>query len=114
MQIGYAALQILIQIVIADCTNLRWRGLISSLTSIWFFVNAFVSSNIAQGVLTTSNWHWGYAMFIILIPVTIAPIAGTLFWAQHRVRLQRFPLSRERFLTHASAHTGQEARPRLD
>ncbi|GJN94076.1 hypothetical protein Rhopal_007140-T1 [Rhodotorula paludigena] len=84
--IGYAALQILIQIVIADCTNLRWRGLISSLTSIWFFVNAFVSSNIAQGVLTTSNWHWGYAMFIILIPVTIAPIAGTLFWAQHRAK----------------------------
>ncbi|GAA5937910.1 uncharacterized protein JCM15063_005410 [Sporobolomyces koalae] len=81
---GYASLQILIQIVIADCTNLRWRGLISSLTSIWFFINAFVSSNIAQGVLETSNWHWGYGMFIILIPVVLSPIVGTLFWAQHR------------------------------
>ncbi|GAA6052826.1 hypothetical protein JCM3770_006271 [Rhodotorula araucariae] len=92
--VGYASLQILIQIIIADCTNLRWRGLISSLTSIWFFVNAFVSSNIAQGilrphlndegVLVTNNWHWGYAMFIILIPCVCAPIIGTLFWAQHR------------------------------
>ncbi|GAA5823732.1 hypothetical protein JCM5353_008574 [Sporobolomyces roseus] len=81
---GYASLQILIQIVIADCTNLRWRGLVSSLTSIWFFINAFVSSNIAQGVLETSNWHWGYGMFIILIPVVLSPIIGTLFWAQHR------------------------------
>ncbi|GAA5883462.1 hypothetical protein JCM16303_003809 [Sporobolomyces ruberrimus] len=83
---GYASLQILIQIVIADCTNLRWRGLVSSLTSIWFFINAFVSSNIAQGVLSTSNWHWGYGMFIILIPVVLSPIAGTLFWAQYRAK----------------------------
>ncbi|GAA6013856.1 hypothetical protein JCM11491_000447 [Sporobolomyces phaffii] len=83
---GYASLQILIQIVIADCTNLRWRGLISSLTGIWFFINAFVSSNIAQGVLKTSNWHWGYGMFIILIPVVLSPIIGTLFWAQHRAK----------------------------
>ncbi|BGP11691.1 hypothetical protein JCM10049v2_007611 [Rhodotorula toruloides] len=84
--VGYAALQILIQIVIADCTNLRWRGLISSLTSVWFFVNAFVSGNIAQGVLATSNWHWGYAMFIILIPVTLSPIISTLLWAQIRAK----------------------------
>lgn len=33
--VGYAALQILIQIVIADCTTLRWRGLLSNLPSIW-------------------------------------------------------------------------------
>ncbi|GAA5833685.1 hypothetical protein JCM11251_003205 [Rhodosporidiobolus azoricus] len=84
--VGYAGLQILIQIVIADCTNLRWRGLVSSLPSIWFFINAFVSSNIAAGVLRTSNWHWGYAMFIILIPVTLAPIIVTLFWAQWRAK----------------------------
>ncbi|GAA5923841.1 hypothetical protein JCM1841_005410 [Sporobolomyces salmonicolor] len=85
-EVGYAGLQILIQIVIADCTNLRWRGLVSSLTSIWFFINAFVSSNIAAGVLKTSNWHWGYGMFVILIPVTLAPVIGTLFWAQMRAK----------------------------
>ncbi|GAA6017459.1 hypothetical protein JCM10207_008233 [Rhodosporidiobolus poonsookiae] len=85
-EVGYAGLQILIQIVIADCTNMRWRGLVSSLTSIWFFINAFVSSNIYSGVIASSNWHWGYAMFIILIPVTLAPIIGTLFWAQHRAK----------------------------
>jgi len=68
----------------------------SSLTSVWFFVNAFVSANIAQGilrphlsdegVLVTDSWVWGYAMFIILIPVVCAPIIGTLAWAQRRVR----------------------------
>ncbi|GAA6042902.1 hypothetical protein JCM8097_002761 [Rhodosporidiobolus ruineniae] len=85
-EVGYAGLQILIQIVIADCTTMRWRGLVSSLPSIWFFVNAFVSSNIAAGILDSSNWHWGYAMFIILIPVVLAPIIVTLFWAQYRAK----------------------------
>ncbi|BGP20482.1 hypothetical protein JCM10213v2_008643 [Rhodosporidiobolus nylandii] len=85
-EVGYAGLQILIQIVIADCTNLRWRGLVSSLTSIWFFINAFVSANIVAGILKTSNWHWGYGMFIILIPVCVAPIVATLAWAQHRAK----------------------------
>merc|ERR1712093_119608 len=94
--VGYASLQILIQIIIADVTNLRWRGLMSSLTSVWFFVNAFVSANIAQGilrphlsdegVLVTDSWVWGYAMFIILIPVVCAPIIGTLAWAQRRAK----------------------------
>ncbi|GAA5982518.1 hypothetical protein JCM10908_006680 [Rhodotorula pacifica] len=89
--VGYAALQILIQIVIADCTTLRWRGLLSNLPSIWFYVNAFVSGNIAQGVLDTSNWHWGYGMFCILIPTTLAPVIGTLLWAQ--IRAKRLGLS---------------------
>jgi len=54
---GYASIQILIQIVIADLTTLRWRTLVSSCTSLPFFINAFVSSNIAQGVLP--DWRWG-------------------------------------------------------
>jgi len=68
----------------------------SSLVSIWYFMNAFVSSNIAQGilkphlndegVLVTDNWRYGYVVFIILIPVVCAPIIGTLAWAQRRVR----------------------------
>ncbi|GAA5894643.1 hypothetical protein JCM8208_006035 [Rhodotorula glutinis] len=92
--VGYASLQILLQIVIADCTNLRWRGLMSSLVSIWYFINAFVSANIAQGILkphlndegilVTDNWRYGYVVFIILIPVVCAPIIGTLAWAQRR------------------------------
>ncbi|GAA5884753.1 hypothetical protein JCM3774_005805 [Rhodotorula dairenensis] len=89
--VGYAALQILIQIVIADCTTLRWRGLLSNLPSIWFFVNAFVSANIAQGILETSSWHWGYGMFCILIPATLAPVIVTLLWAQ--IRAKRLGLS---------------------
>lgn len=48
------------QIIIADMTNLRWRGLVTGLVSAPFIINNFVSAEIAQGVLP--NWRWGYGM----------------------------------------------------
>lgn len=48
------------QIIIADMTNLRWRGLVTGLVSAPFIINNFVSAEIAEGVLP--NWRWGYGM----------------------------------------------------
>ncbi|WWC66478.1 uncharacterized protein I206_100380 [Kwoniella pini CBS 10737] len=81
---GYTGLQMLQQIVIADMTNLRWRGLVTGLVSAPFIINNFVSAEIAQGILP--NWRWGYAMFAILVPVALAPIIVTLFWAQWKAK----------------------------
>ncbi|KAL8278568.1 hypothetical protein RQP46_009060 [Phenoliferia psychrophenolica] len=64
-EVGYAAVQILQQLVIGDVTSLRWRSLLSNVVSIPFFVNA---------------------MFAIIMPAAIAPIVATLFWAQHRAK----------------------------
>lgn len=56
---GYTGLQMLQQIVIADMTSLRWRGLVGGLVSAPFLVNIFVSAEIASHVLP--NWRRGYA-----------------------------------------------------
>ncbi|WWC86118.1 uncharacterized protein L201_000989 [Kwoniella dendrophila CBS 6074] len=81
---GYTGLQMLQQIVIADMTNLRWRGLVTGLVSAPFIINNFVSAEIAEGILP--NWRWGYAMFAILVPATLSPIVVTLFWAQNKAK----------------------------
>lgn len=65
LSFGYTGLQLLSQIIIADMTTLRWRGLSSSLLSVPFIINAFVAAEIAQGILP--NWRWGYGMFAILV-----------------------------------------------
>lgn len=54
-----SGLQLLTQIIIADITTLKWRGLVSSLTSLPFVVNGFVGPNIATSILTHSGWRWG-------------------------------------------------------
>ncbi|KAK8865789.1 hypothetical protein IAR55_000936 [Kwoniella newhampshirensis] len=90
---GYTGLQMLQQIVIADMTTLRWRGLVTGLVSAPFIINNFVAAEIAEGVLP--NWRWGYAMFAILVPVSLAPIIVSLLWAQWKAaKLQKIRYSR--------------------
>merc|ERR1711939_1148563 len=79
---GYAAVQILMQIIIGDVTTLRWRTLSSSLVSAPYFVNGFVGSKIAASVYEESGWRWGYGMFAILFPACAIPIVATLAWSQ--------------------------------
>lgn len=82
---GYTGLQVLTSIIVADITSLQYRGLVQGLTSAPFILNAFVSAFISESVLgpTFSGWRWGYGMFAILVPVALAPLIITLFWAEH-------------------------------
>ncbi|KIP10562.1 hypothetical protein PHLGIDRAFT_115319 [Phlebiopsis gigantea 11061_1 CR5-6] len=84
--VGYTGLQLLTQIIIADITTLKWRGLVSALTSTPFIVNAFIGSNISASIVKHSGWRWGYGMFAILIPVSLAPLIITLFWAERKAK----------------------------
>lgn len=81
---GYTGLQIMLQLIIADSTTLRFRGLVSACVSAPFIINNFVAAEIAQGVLP--NWRWGYGMFAILVPVCLSPIVIALLWAQRKAR----------------------------
>ncbi|KAJ6502389.1 drug:h+ antiporter [Mycena sanguinolenta] len=80
--IGYTGLQLLMQVVIADMTTLKWRGLVISLNSLPFLVNAFVGSNISAAILEHAGWRWGYGMFVILIPIALSPLIVTLLWTE--------------------------------
>ncbi|KAJ7599324.1 drug:h+ antiporter [Mycena floridula] len=84
--LGYTGLQLLTQIIIADITTLKWRGLVSSLMSMPFIVNAFVGSNVSTSVIEHVGWRWGYGMFAILIPVSLSPLIITLLWAEQKVK----------------------------
>ncbi|THH07782.1 hypothetical protein EW145_g3143 [Phellinidium pouzarii] len=79
-------LQLLTQIIIADLTTLKWRALVSSLTSLPFVINGFIGPNIATAVLERSGWRWGYGMFAILVPATLLPLIVTFFWAEHKAK----------------------------
>ncbi|KAJ7273294.1 hypothetical protein C8J57DRAFT_1506822 [Mycena rebaudengoi] len=77
------------QVIIADITTLKWRGLVLSLNSLPFLVNAFLGSNISAAIIEHAGWRWGYGMFIILIPVALAPLITTLLWSENITRRLR-------------------------
>ncbi|KAJ3494015.1 hypothetical protein NLJ89_g10896 [Agrocybe chaxingu] len=84
--VGYTGLQLLTQIIIADITTLKWRGLVSALMSMPFIINAFVGSNIATDIIQGAGWRWGYGMFAILVPAALSPLIITLLWAEWKAR----------------------------
>lgn len=84
--VGYTGLQLLTQIIIADITTLAWRGLVVSLVSAPFLINAFIGSNISSAVLQHIGWRWGYGMFAILVPISLAPLIITLLWAERKAK----------------------------
>ncbi|CAE6385752.1 unnamed protein product [Rhizoctonia solani] len=88
--VGYTGLQLLLQIIIADTTTLKWRGLSSGLVSAPFIINAFAGSEVSASVMAPGGpgWRWGYGMFAILVPVTVIPLILTLGWAQHKAKSQ--------------------------
>ncbi|KAG8996659.1 hypothetical protein FRB94_008156 [Tulasnella sp. JGI-2019a] len=84
--LGFSGLQLLTQIIIADITTLRWRGLVSGLVSMPFLVNGFIGSNVYSSVYEHSGWRWGYGMFAILVPASLSPLIITLAWAQRKAK----------------------------
>ncbi|KAG2353161.1 major facilitator superfamily domain-containing protein [Suillus spraguei] len=89
--VGYTGLQLLTQIIIADITTLAWRGLVVSLVNAPFLVNAFIGPNISAAVVEQLGWRWGYVMFAVLVPVSLAPLIFTLLWAERKAK-QLVPL----------------------
>ncbi|PVF93334.1 MFS general substrate transporter [Serendipita vermifera] len=88
---GGTGLQLLTQVIVADFTSLRYRGLISSIMSSPFIINAFVSGKVAASITNRdphNGWRWGYGMFAILIPIALTPVILTLFWGEWKAKKQ--------------------------
>lgn len=84
--LGYTGLQVLTAIIIADITTLKWRGIISSLSTTPFIVNAVLGSIISSWFIEHSTWRMGYLMFAALVPISLAPLIFTLLWAEQRAK----------------------------
>ncbi|WVR08388.1 hypothetical protein IAU60_005443 [Kwoniella sp. DSM 27419] len=77
-------LVVLVEVLIADTTSLRSRLFFSYIPATPFIINAWVSGDIAQAVLTHSTWNWG--MWAIIFPVTTIPLLVSLLHAQYRAK----------------------------
>ncbi|KAF7289055.1 MFS domain-containing protein [Mycena chlorophos] len=88
-ELGFSGLQIALQIVIADVTTLRWRPIISSLsTGGWYFINFYVNGLITDQLTAPGGlgWRWGYGIYAICYIPALSPIIIILLWAQRRAK----------------------------
>jgi len=72
-------LQILIQIFVADTSDLLNRALFSSLPDVPFLITVWVGAPIASSLLKYTTWRWGYGLWTIVLPAAFLPLALSLF-----------------------------------
>ena len=75
---GSTGLQILIQIFVADTSDLLNRALFSSLPDVPFLGTVWVGPPIANSLLAHSTWRWGYGIWTVILPAAFLPLALSL------------------------------------
>lgn len=85
---GQTGLQILIQIFIADTSDLVNRALCSTIPDIPFLANVWLGPALAETILTKLNWRWGYGIWSIILPIAFLPLALALVINQRKAAMR--------------------------
>ncbi|KAF5523450.1 Siderophore iron transporter mirB [Colletotrichum aenigma] len=85
-QLGWSGLTYSIDVITADSTNLKNRGLAFAFTSSPYIITAFAGPKSAEGFLDNVNWRWGFGCFSIVLPVVAAPLYGILKWNIYKAK----------------------------
>lgn len=62
-----------IDVITADTSTLRDRGLAYAFTSSPYIITAFAGS-VASEHFYDTNWRWGFGLFAIVLPVVALPM----------------------------------------
>ncbi|CAM1507631.1 Fc.00g072720.m01.CDS01 [Cosmosporella sp. VM-42] len=77
-QVGWSGLIYSVDVITADSTNLRNRGLAYAFTSSPYMITAFAGAEASEGFLENVSWRWGFGCFAIVLPVVAAPLFAVL------------------------------------
>lgn len=88
---GRGGLYQIMHILISDLTPLKWRGVLLGSYSLPFILNGFLAGEITGGLRILSlqggnGWRWGYGMFCIIVPVSVAPSLIVMFWGDRKAK----------------------------
>lgn len=75
-QLGLIGIQIILEIIAIDFSDLNWRLVASFIPALPFVVNIWISGFITQAV--GDRWQWGIGMFAFIVPIACIPLACCL------------------------------------
>ncbi|KAI1147761.1 siderophore iron transporter mirB [Nemania diffusa] len=72
--VGYNGVSYATTVFIADTSALKNRGLVLAYVSSPYIATVWITGPLAQSVLTTVGWRWGFGIFAIVTPVVCLPL----------------------------------------
>ncbi|CUM67100.1 uncharacterized protein PRCAT00004789001 [Priceomyces carsonii] len=83
--VGSNGISFLRDVIVADLTVLKWRGVVNALMTSPYIINVWFSGLIVEAILKR-NWRWGYGMFAIIMPVVVLPAVGVLYYFERQAQ----------------------------
>lgn len=84
--IGFSGMIYCVDVITADASSLKHRGLAFAFTSSPYMISAFAGPKSAEAFYENINWRWGYGCFAIILPFVAAPLFVTLKYNLKRAR----------------------------
>ncbi|KAK4131429.1 MFS general substrate transporter [Trichocladium antarcticum] len=72
--LGFSGMTYCIDVVTADISKLKNRGLAFAFTSSPYMITAFAGPKAAEDFYEDISWRWGFGCFAIIFPVVAAPL----------------------------------------
>ncbi|PSK35117.1 hypothetical protein C7M61_004779 [Candidozyma pseudohaemuli] len=83
--VGSNGISFVRDIIVADLTDLKWRGLVNALMTSPYIITVWFSGLIVDAILAR-NWRWGYGMFAIIMPVVVLPAVYVLYHFENKAQ----------------------------
>ncbi|KAL5338755.1 major facilitator superfamily domain-containing protein [Aspergillus crustosus] len=83
--IGFAGMIFSIDVITADTSSLRDRGLAYAFTSSPYIITAFAGSAASERFYAY-NWRWAYGSFAIILPIIALPMFGLLQYNRYKAK----------------------------
>ncbi|KAL1876683.1 hypothetical protein Plec18167_005091 [Paecilomyces lecythidis] len=93
--VGFAGMIFCVDVITADTSTLRDRGLAYAFTSSPYIITAYAGSAASQHFYET-NWRWAYGCFSIVLPVVALPMFGLLQYNRHKAKKKGLLHKKER------------------
>lgn len=81
-QVGYTGVILILQVVLADFSNLNWRLLCSLVPAMPFIINTWISGDVTEASLATYSWNFSIGMWAFIFPLSCIPFVGCLIAMQ--------------------------------
>ncbi|KAF7193616.1 Siderophore iron transporter mirB [Pseudocercospora fuligena] len=93
--IGFTGMTFCIDVITADTSTLRDRGLAYAFTSSPYIITAFAGASASQHFYEF-NWRWAYGCFAIVLPVVATPYFVLLRYNRHLAKKRGLLRPKER------------------
>lgn len=83
--VGFTGMIYSVDVITADTSSMRDRGLAFAFTSSPYIITAFAGPKAAENFYDT-NWRWAYGCWAIVLPVVAFPLFWVLFINQRKAK----------------------------